>query len=170
MKRIYLFAALLLASINMVSAQKKNDDGLRFSVGAELQFPTGSFSDTHSFGIGATAQVEYPIAENLNITGTGGIIFYNGKSVGNGFKYEGINIIPLRVGAKYFLVDGFYAAGQVGVGFISGGNGTAFAYSPQFGYEFKTKSDKALDASVKYEGFSKSGTLSQFGFRLAYIF
>jgi hypothetical protein len=63
-----------------------------------------------------------------------------------------------------------YGALQAGVAFLNNGGGTAFAYSPQLGYEFKTKTDKAIDASFKYDGYSKNGTLGAVGVRIAYIF
>jgi hypothetical protein len=167
MKKVILFTVMVVGLSAAGFAQK---DGLKFSVGPELALPIGNFSNGWSFGIGATAQIEKSLQDKLYGTATGGIVFYNGKSVGNGLKNEGIAIIPIRVGAKYFLTDGVYGAFQVGLGFINKGIGTAFAYSPQVGYEFQTKSGKAVDAAFKYDGYSKNGTLGEIAFRLAYIF
>ena len=61
----------------------------------------------------------------------------------------------------------------MGIGILNKLNnegGTAFAYSPQIGYEFKTKTDKKIDATFKYDAYSKNGTIGALGFRLAYIF
>ena len=153
----------------------QSDSKFRFSVGPELSFASGSFSETHSIGIGGTVQAEVSLQEHLYGTATFGLIAYNGKSYPNtGTKRTGQIIIPLRVGVKYFLSGGIYAAAQMGVGFLNNlYTGTSFAYSPQIGYEFKTKSDKALDASFKYDGYSAKGsigTLGAIGFRVAYIF
>jgi hypothetical protein len=167
MKKVILLTSISLCVSAIIFAQ---DKGLKFSVGPELALPIGNFSNGWSFGIGATAQIEKSLQDKLYGTATGGIVFYNGKSVGNGLKNEGIAIIPLRVGAKYFLSGGIYGAMQVGLGFINKGIGTAFAYSPQVGYEFQTKSGKAVDATFKYDGYSKNGTLGEIAFRLAYIF
>ena len=41
------------------------------------------------------------------------------------------------------------------------------------GYEFKTKSDKSIDATLKYDGYSGGGgigTIGALGIRLAYVF
>ena len=169
MKKIIL-AALLIVALSVAGFAQK-DNHFAFSVGAELGLATGSFSQTHSFGIGGSAQVEIPIQDKLQGTGYIGILFYNGKSSGAGYKFKGETIIPVRVGIKYFLTEGVYGGLQAGLGFLNNGGGTAFSYSPQIGYEFKTKSNKAVDATFKYDAYSKSGgTLGALGFRLAYIF
>lgn len=167
MKRTFLTSMLVL--IISLAGFAQTEKGFKFSVGPELALPTGSFGTGYSFGIGATAQIEKLFQDKLYGTGTAGIIFYNGKSVGNGLKNSGITIIPIKAGVKYFLTDGIYAGLQAGVGIINKGIGTAFAYSPLIGYEFNTKSGKAVDATFKYDGYSKNGTLGGIGFRVAYI-
>ena len=149
-------------------AQKK--DNMKFSVGAELAFATGNLSNTHSIGVGGSAQLEIPVQEKLNAVAYGGITFYNGRSNGVGSKYKGVRIIPVRVGLKYFLTGRVYGSFQTGVGLIGSFepyNGTAF-YTHQLGYEFQTNSGKSIDLSFKYDGYSKK-SLGSFGFRLAYI-
>lgn len=171
MKKVILFSLIALGIANGVKAQ--SEQRFKFSVGPELSIPTGTFSNGWSFGIGGTAQVEVPVQQNFNVTGTAGIILYNGKTVGNGLKNTSLSIIPIRVGGKYFFTQGVYGAAQLGLGIINRGFGTAFAYSPQIGYEFRTNSGKAIDLSFKYDGYSAKsevGTLSAFGIRVAYIF
>ena len=150
----------------------QNAQSFRFSVGPELGFATGTFANTHSIGVGATIQAEIPLQQNLYGTATTGFIAYGGKSIAGGTtKEKSQSIIPFKVGVKYFFMGGFYGAAQIGIGIL--GNyekGTAFAYTPQIGYEFKTKSGKAVDATIKYDGYSKSRTIEAIGFRLAYIF
>ncbi len=170
MKKLLVFTAMMVGLTSIGYAQK---DGFKFSVGAELGLATGSFKNSHSVGIGGSAQVEVPLQERLNAVAYGGILVYNGKSIAgqSNAKYTGQTIIPVRIGVKYFLAGGVYGAFQTGLGFL--GNyysGTAFAYSPQVGYEFKTKSDKAIDATFKYDGYSKNGSFGMYGIRLAYIF
>ncbi len=175
MKKIILLSLFALSISSFVMAQ--SESRLKFSVGPELSIPTSTFSLGWSFGIGATAQVEMPVQQNFNVTGTAGIIVYNGKSVGNGLKNASLSIIPIRVGGKYFFTQGVYGAAQLGIGIINRYNGTAFAYSPQLGYEFRTNSGKAIDLSLKYDGYSGKNslsnegyTLSAIGVRVAYIF
>lgn len=169
MKKIIVLMMGVICTSSLLMAQR--DSKFRFSVGPELSFASGSFSETHSIGIGGTVQAEVSLQEHLYGTATFGLIAYNGKSSGAGYKYKGETILPLRVGVKYFFSGGIYGAAQLGLGILGGFyKGTSFAYSPQIGYEFKTKSDKALDASFKYDGYSKNGTIGAIGFRLAYIF
>ena len=181
MKKIIVFTLVTFVTSTIIMAQ--SDSKFRLSVGPELSFPSGSFSNHHSVGIGGSAQAEVSLQEHLYGTATFGVMAYKGRSSGSNVDYKTATIIPLRVGVKYFLAGGIYGAAQLGVGFLSNTNpsdnistpnlndaGTAFAYSPQIGYEFKTKSGKALDASFKYEGYSKDGTIGAIGFRLAYIF
>jgi hypothetical protein len=173
MKRIIVFTLVAICTSSVVMSQ--NQPAFRFSVGPELGFATGSFSNTHSIGIGGTIQAEISLQDKFYGTATTGVLAYNGKSIsGTNYKNTSQVIIPLRIGAKYFLTSGLYGAAQIGVGFLSHySTGTAFAYSPQLGYEFKTKSGKALDATFKYDGYSgsnKIGTIGAIGFKLAYIF
>lgn len=170
MKKLLACTALAMASSLMVMAQNKAD--LRFSIGPELDFATGTFSNTHSVGIGATVQAEKFIQQNLYGTGTIGIVIFNGKSIGGtNVKFTGQTIIPLKIGVKYFLAGGLYGAAQIGAGFLSNfAKGTAFAYTPQLGYEFQTKTGRAADIAIKYDGYSKNGTIGALGLRVAYIF
>ena len=170
MKKKVLLPFLGLLMTGLVNAQDAQK--FRFSVGPELSFASGSFAITHSVGFGATIQGEIPLQQNLYGTATTGFIVYGGKSVaGTNLKATSQTIIPIKVGIKYFFVNGFYGAAQIGVGILgNNAKGTAFAYTPQIGYEFKTKSGKAVDATFKYDGYSKNGTIEAVGFRLAYIF
>lgn len=164
---------MLVVFLTSAMATAQNDSKFKISVGPELSIPTGTFSIGWSFGIGGTGQVEIKLQENLFGTATAGVVFYNGKSLGAGLKNTGLTIVPIRVGGKYFFTEGIYGAAQIGIGILNRNSGTAFAYSPQIGYEFKTRSDKAIDASFKYDGYSAKaavGTLGAIGFRVAYIF
>lgn len=168
MKKQLLFALILGCLSTTTFAQK---DGLKFSAGPEVGFAIGDFSNTHSLGIGASAQMEFSLQEKMNATVTAGFLTFSGKSIaGTNVKFQGQAFIPVRGGIKYFLTTGIYAGAQAGVAFLNNGGGTAFSYSPQIGYEFKTKNDKAVDATFKYEGYSKNGSLGALAFRLAYVF
>jgi len=174
MKKILLFTLLVFAAGTVLLAQEY--PAFKFSVGAELAIASGTFSNFSSFGIGATGQAEIRLKERLFGTATSGILFYNGKSAGNNTKQTGPTIIPVRVGSKSFLACGVYAGAQLGIAFISNNaqfNGTSFAYSPlMLGYEFKTRTDRSIDAGIKYDAYSGSGggTIGNIGVRVAYIF
>ncbi|MGG9961014.1 hypothetical protein [Ferruginibacter sp. SUN106] len=170
MKKIFL-AVAITAICTGAFAQKESDRKFGFSVGPEIGFAVGNFSNTHSVGVGATIQGDFNIATSTNFTLTTGYLSYAGKSAGSGIKFKAAGIIPLKAGIKYFLSQGFYGAAQLGAGFFNNGGGTALAYTPMLGYEFDTKSGKAVDASLKYDGYSINGSgLGSVGVRLAYRF
>ena len=182
MKGLILSLMIVIAASPAFS---QTDKKLSFSVGPELCFATGSFSSTHSVGVGGTAQAEYHFRDKLKWTATFGLLGYAGKSTtidNQEYSIPGQVIIPLRVGAKYFLAEGFYGGAQLGVAFLSHAQkGTMFACSPlMLGYEFKTKSEKSFDITIKYDAYTGSdpedadinsnGTIGSFGLRAAYIF
>ncbi|MES2893318.1 MAG: hypothetical protein V4725_14935 [Bacteroidota bacterium] len=165
------FVPFLLIFISL-SATAQTERTLKFSVGAELGFASGSFSNTHSIGTGVTAQAEYQLAEKLRATATTGFLVYAGKSQGTNLKNTAQTIIPIRGGIKYFLAGGAYVGAQSGLAILgSYDKNVSFAYSPLLGYEFMTKSGKSLDATLKYDAYSGSnGTIGAIGVRLAYVF
>jgi hypothetical protein len=172
MKKVFLIVATMAICAGAFAQKKGSDTKGHFSIGPEIGFATGDFNNSHSIGIGATAQGEVNIAQSTNVTLTMGFMSYAGRSYGSGIKYKAAGIIPIKAGVKYFLSEGFYAGAQFGAGFFTNsGGGTAFAYTGMLGYEFNTKSDKAVDVSLKYDGYSKNGgRLGSAGIRLAYRF
>lgn len=170
MKRI-IVAGLMMAFNFGAQAQKNVDKNLHFSVGAELAIATGEFSNTQSVGVGGTVQVSYRGFTLTDFTLSTGYISFAGKSAGSGIKYKGAGILPIKVGIKYYISEGFYGQAQSGVGIFSNNGGTTFAYSPVMGYEFDTKAGQAFDVSLKYDGYFKnSSNLGSVGLRLAYKF
>jgi len=167
-----LFLAAITFTVISLSAAAQDRSNFRFSVGAELGIPTGGFSNSHSLGIGGTAQAEISLQENLMGTATAGFLVFKGKSIPgmSNANFPDQAIIPVRIGVKYFLTTGIYGAFQTGVGFLNNDGGTAFAYSPQIGYEFESKNNKSFDVSLKYDGYAKSGgSIGYFGIRVAKV-
>jgi hypothetical protein len=170
MKKIFL-AVAVTAICTGAFAQKGSDRKFGFSAGPEIGFATGNFNNTNSIGIGASVQAEFNVAPSTNITLTTGYLSYAGRSAGSGIKYKAAGVLPFKAGVKYYLSEGFYGAAQLGAGWFNNGRGTALAYTPMLGYEFNTKTDKAVDASFKYDGYSINGSgFGSVGFRLAYRF
>jgi hypothetical protein len=171
MKKL-LFLTLLTLGLT-IHASAQGIGKLKLSIGPELLFAAGDFSTTNGLGIGATAQLEVYLKENLSVTGITGFNTFLGKSAGSGVKYKNATIIPIRVGGRYYVGLGFHLGAQVGVGFVNtaGVGSTGFAYSPQVGYNFKTLKGKAIDATLKYDGYAiKGGSIAAVGIRLAYVF
>lgn len=177
MKKVIIGLVLVVCSSMMATAQKGTTiekDNFRFSGGFESGFAIGTTSNNWGFGMGISAQAEYFIMpDKLSITVLAGYNNYIGKSRDAISNYKSFNVVSLRAGARYYVVDGFNVGAQLGVGFIktfTGQNTTAFAFSPQVGYTFKSNGKNAVDITLKYDGYSKSGTSSFVGIRVAYIF
>lgn len=74
----------------------------KFGVGGVLAFPTGNFGDiASSVGFGGTAQVLFPMGENMALGAQAGYITFGGEEFG-GFDYT-ISAIPILAEGRYYL-------------------------------------------------------------------
>lgn len=179
MKKLFLLTAIAgIFAISNVSAQTKDVamTGSKLGIGAEFAFPTGDFGDVSKLGYGGSLQFQTPIAEKLNFTATAGYLNFQGKdyTIAGIGTIDGGNagFIPVKIGARYFLAENFYAGGELGASFATGDNsGTAFVYTPNIGVEFPVADKASIDFGVRYEAWSRdSSTLRFVGLRLAYNF
>ena len=178
MKKLFLLTALAgMFAISNVSAQTKDPamSGQKLGIGAEFAFPTGDFGDYADFGYGGSLQFQTPIAEKLNFTATAGYINFKYKDVtipGFGtFNGGNFGVIPVKIGARYFLAENFYAGGELGAAFTTGDNSeTSFVYTPNIGVEFPVSDKGSIDLGARYEAWSNNGTAKFIGLRLAYNF
>ncbi|MBB6269636.1 hypothetical protein HDF26_000063 [Pedobacter cryoconitis] len=182
MKKLLLLTAIAgVFAFSNVSAQ--NVKGPKLGVGADFAIPMGSLSDGYKFGFGGSLLFQTPIAPKLNFTASAGYLNFVGKNDVQyiSFNSNGIDIqtgknpnagaVPVKVGVRYFIADKFYAGGEVGAAFLTGdGAATAFAYSPNIGFELPLANKNAIDLGVKYEGWSKDSSIGFFGLRVAYNF
>lgn len=169
MKKILLAIALLSgATSSFAQTTSTTKDGGKFSIGVEAGLPVGAVSDISNFAIGGSLKYEYPVATNTLISISGGYTNFLYKSdIKDLTGKSGEGFIPVKAGLKYYFNQGFFGEGQVGAVFSAeSGGGTAFAYAPGIGYSFKG----GFEAGVRYEGWSKNGTVSQLAVRLAYSF
>jgi hypothetical protein len=162
MKKV-LLATLLFVG---VAATSFAQDGGKFSVGVEAGLPVGDASNTHNFVIGGSLKYDLPIADATAFTITAGYSSFQGKTI-LGTKIPAAGFVPVKAGIKYFLAESFYGEAQLGAAFSTqSGGGTAFAYSPGIGYKFSD----VVDLGVRYEAWSKNGTVGQIGARLGFSF
>ena len=156
-----LFMATALTSSITSKAQKGNP--LRFGIGIN---GGSTLKDPTQFTLGADARVQIPLGNSFSAIGTTGYYHFF-KNEDKGIP-EGVGVVPVKVGLKYFPVKNVYVAGEAGVGFFTkGDNNTSFVYSPSVGLAFAN----GLDISLKYEDFTKyEGYASQLALRLAYGF
>ncbi|MBB5397566.1 hypothetical protein [Mucilaginibacter sp. AK015] len=161
MKKLLLLFVVVACAAFSASAQS---DKAKFSIGFEGGLPIGSTGDVYSVALGGSLKYEMPIATGTMFTLSGG---YTSFKVKDTFGGGSVGFVPAKAGIKYFFSDGFYGEAQAGAAFnTESGGGTAFAYSPGIGYAL----EGGFDIGVRYEAWSKSGTISQIGVRIAYGF
>jgi hypothetical protein len=172
---IILTALILFVRIN-VSAQSITPNNLRFGIGVDGLLPVGNSTSTLNFGLGITPRLQYSLSDKVALTFTSGIyhffpktVTYSASGAFPGFttKYES-DIIPVKVGAKFFVNSNFYLSGEVGVAFevANGGGPVHFLASPGIGY-----ATKKWDIGARYENFSGNGYSDGIiGLRIAYGF
>ena len=116
-----LIALILFAGSN-VNAQSVTPSNLRFGIGVDGLLPVGNSTRTLNFGLGITPRLQYSLSNKVALTFTSGIYHFFPKTVtypatgtypGFTTKYKS-DIIPVKVGAKFFVGSNFYLAGEVG--------------------------------------------------------
>jgi hypothetical protein len=165
MKKLLLLFVVVAGAAFSASAQSSSSESGKFSIGLEAGLPIGDIKDAGaSLFIGGSLKYDQPIATGTFFTFSAG---YTSLKFKDEFGGGSTGFVPVKAGIKYFLAESFYGEAQVGAAFgTESGSGTAFAYSPGIGYAF----GGGLDLGVRYEAWSKNGTISQVAARLAYSF
>jgi hypothetical protein len=172
MRKILLLAVLIVSTVTVSFAQTKKSTGEgTFSIGIDPGIPVGNASNFSSFAFGGDLKYSLPVATNFDISLSAGYDVFIGKSVtigGTSGNYADLKGFPVKLAGRYNFngATGFFGEVGFGAAFIQDGGGTAFLYAPGVGYAF----NGGLEVGVRYEGWSKNGTISQIGLRLAYSF
>jgi hypothetical protein len=99
---------------------------------------------------------------------------FQGKDIniaGINGKVPNLGVVPLKIGARYFLAENFYAGGELGAAIgTNSGSETSFIYTPHIGVEFPVADKSTIDLGARYEAWSNNGTSRFIGLRLAYNF
>ncbi|KQS36205.1 hypothetical protein [Pedobacter sp. Leaf194] len=166
---------ILIASRSF--AQTPREGGVRYSVGADVGLPIGTFSDTYKWSLGGSVQADIPIAGNqLYVTINAG---YNNVFADKSLSafVDDVHLIPVKAGLKYFAVSNFYVQGEAGVSFLldrDNEKSASFVYAPQVGYLIPLGGKSYLDTGVRFEGnskFSENGSSNNvLALRVAYAF
>jgi hypothetical protein len=87
-------------------------------VDAEAALPLSTYSDINGIGGGALLTVEYPMMEQLSLTGRVGFDFHADKDLGGGASSH-VHSIPVLLGARYYVMEkdrqGLFAAAEMGI-------------------------------------------------------
>ena len=177
MKKQLLILAVLFTSFITVNAQSKSDDFV-FGGGINLGLPIGNnFSTYYSFGIGVKLQGEKMFTDQVSGIGSIGYTDFFGKTitVDNGLggtvsgKAQAFGLIPILVGARYYVAPTFFVGAQIGVGIGTGGGGgssSGFDYLPQVGYNADM-----YQVVLGYNGVSQTGgTINHLDLSFVYKF
>ena len=172
MKKILLLLVVLsAAAFNSFAQTSKSDGSGKFSIGVDPGLPVGNASNYSSFAIGGDLKYSIPAAENFDVSLSAGYTVFTGKTVtidGVSGNYGDVKGIPVKLAGRYNFdgSTGFFAEVGLGAAFIQDGGGTAFLYAPGIGYAM----DGGFEVGLRYEGWSKNGSISQIGLRVAYSF
>jgi opacity protein-like surface antigen len=191
MKKILLVACVVVMAFALVgsaSAQGK----ISLNIGADVLLPMGTFGDAVNIGFGGTAQGEYAVMPQMNITLTSGYLTWSLKNVPAGATGGSVHGIPVLAGVKYYFMPKgtgvqVYGAAQLGffiasvalpsvvIGGVTYGGGSAsetdFAFAPIVGVEIPAGATGAVDISVRYFDVATTGSSSgSVGARVGYKF
>ena len=170
MKKILLVAVFAVVAFT-ASAQTEAKGRTRFSIGLEAGLPIGDAGDVYSSMLGGSVKVEIPVASALFATVSGGYTKPSLKKELKDFGFESSGIIPLKAGLKYFFTSNFYGAGEIGAAIgTADGAETLLAFAPGIGISYPVSDKNDIDAGVRYESWSKNGSINQIGFHVALKF
>jgi hypothetical protein len=162
-------SALALLFTTHVKAQTSKPGSWSLSIGIEPGIPTGNATDISSFEIGGTGRLEYNVDKSFAVMLTAGYYDFIGKADPNdtGVKYTSLEMVPVKVGEKYYVAPMFYIDGEAGFGFdVNYENHIKLILSPGVGF-----ASNMWDIGVRYENYSgQSNSFGLLGLRAAYSF
>lgn len=164
MKHLFLLFILIILSAAMANAQGNNSTW-RVGFGIDAGIAT---SDAFKYALGGDIRIQKDFNQCISGTLTTGFSHFFEKDHFAGYSQYGspYNVIPLKLGVKYFVGDNLYLGGEAGAGFAFEQWGTSFVWSPSVGMAFKN----GIDLSLKYEDYIKDKAAKTLGLRLAYGF
>ncbi|QQL51300.1 hypothetical protein [Mucilaginibacter ginkgonis] len=151
------------------------DKAWRFGIGAEVGIPLGTdINNYSSSALAGSARLQYDFKGALALMLTSGYTHFFAKSYSLGnvaISPKDYGMMPVKVGAKYFVSKQFYLSGEVGPGFETSGmfKSTKFIFSPGIGI---VVSKTNIDVGLRYENYSggKSDNFGLVSLRVAYGF
>jgi len=161
-KATLLLAAIVIFTFKPAKAQENHYAyKSKIGIGIETDFAE------NTLGYGFSLQFQCPLTTHLNLTATTSRISLNSTlkvMPKRDYKY-----IPLKLGARYFIISQIYLAGEIGVAIeTTRDKKTSFLWSPGIGSEFMVSEKSALDIGLRYESFMADPNKSFLGLRLAF--
>lgn len=160
--RITSIIFLLLFSLSpIVQSQTFRGSGIRYAIGAETGLAVNYLAKKHEMLAGISLQADFPILDQeLYSTVNSG---YNHVFVRPDYSHlvDDMNVIPLKVGLKYFYRKYLYAQSEVGVSFLLNktncveGKNRAYVLAPQVGALLHTFGSNYIDIGLRFESTGK---------------
>ncbi|MDB5139393.1 MAG: hypothetical protein JWR12_1309 [Mucilaginibacter sp.] len=156
-----LIIAFTICLVNIVKGQTTPVNTLKLGVGIEAAGVSGTINGA-TVEWGATARLQYWLAKKLALTLTSGYYSFSfvGERLvnpGDGFAFNpnfNFQVVPVKVGVKYFFIHHAYVSGEAGAGFADNSEkGTKLILSPSVGF-----ASKSWDVGLRYESFSTQYT------------
>jgi hypothetical protein len=79
------------------------------------------------------------------------------------------NLLPLRIGLRYYPSSKFFVGGKIGAGFISN-PGTSSITTTAYSFGLGFDASRRVELGGSYDGYSKNGSVGLINFRLGYRF
>lgn len=169
MRKIMLLGFLAFSLSAFAQREGKTKIGIGPTIGWATSNPLHGIEGNKGWGLGAGGilTVEHFFQPKVSGMAQAGIVGFAGRSSGATDKNKGYTTIPIRVGGNLYAGN-LHIGALIGVGLntFAGDSKTAFAYSPQIGYNF-SRNDLPLDFTISYDGYAGHGGFSALMFRLS---
>ena len=164
MKHLFSFLFPLIVLFNS-AAYAQTPGSWRIGFGIDAGAAT---SDAFKYTLGGDIRIQKDFNQHFSGTITTGFTHFFEKDHFAAYNQYGspYNVIPVKLGVKYFVTGNLYAGAEAGAGFAFEQWGTSFLWSPSVGLAF----NNGIDLSVKYEDYTKDKATKKIALRLAYGF
>jgi hypothetical protein len=165
MKHYFFYSLSVLFLLISTANAQTLENGWRIGFGIDAGVAT---SDAFKYALGGDIRIQKDFTSHVSATLTTGFSHFFEKDHFSGYSQYGspYNVIPVKLGIKYFIGNNLYVGGEAGAGFAFEQWGTSFLWSPSIGLAFKN----GIDLSLKYEDYTKDNATKTLGLRLAYGF
>jgi len=100
------------------SAMASTAHQILIGVDVDAALPLSTYADVNGVGTGALLTIDYPVIEQLSLTGRAGFQYHFDKSPVAGVNTH-VHSIPVLFGAKYYVMEtnrqGLFAAAELGM-------------------------------------------------------
>src|SRR5713101_7114019 len=100
------------------SAMASTAHQILIGVDVDAALPLSTYADVNGVGTGALLTIDYPVIEQLSLTGRAGFQYHFDKSPVAGVNTH-VHSVPVLLGAKYYVMEtnrqGLFAAAELGM-------------------------------------------------------